>query len=157
MSTPNVLIGILAKLYVNSGSYGSPTWDEVKLIGDLKVPAKWDVQEAMSRISRVKTKVKTALDIGITGTLLASLADAQYVVIRAALTTDDILDVLVLTGDKTANGNRGFRFDAQVAGANQDHGTGAVISDEFELIPVPSSNLPKSAVVTSGAPVLTAI
>ncbi len=157
MSTPNALLGILAKFYLNSASFGSPTWGAVSLIGDLKVPAKWDVQEVLTRASRLKLKVKTMLDVDITGTLKTDLTDANYTTLYAAMLNDDIVDVMCLTGANTATGVRGWRFEAQVVNLSQDQGPGAVIFDEFGLIPAPTANPPKSVLVTGGAAVFSSL
>lgn len=156
MSAPKTLLGILSNLYVNSGTYGSPTWDPVKLVGDLSIPQKWDAPEILIRQSRMKFKAKTALGVGITGKLLASYTDAQYLLILAALTTDDVLDVMTLTGADDANGATGWRFDAQVHDASQDQGAANVLWSDFELAPALTSNTPKSVTVTGAAPVFTA-
>jgi hypothetical protein len=157
MSIPNAMLGILAKFYLNGGTYGSPSWTAVGLIGDLKVPAKWDIQEVLTRATRLKQKVKTMLDVDITGTLKTDLTDTSYTTLYAAMLNDDIVDVMCLTGGNTTNGVRGWRFDAQVVNMSQDQGPTAVIFDEFGLIPVPSTNLPKSVAVASGAAAFTAI
>lgn len=152
-----VQLGILAKLYLNTGTYGTPTWAAVSLVGDLTVNAKWDVVEVLTRASRMKLKVKTMLDAGVSGKMLNSLDDTSYTTIANALNADTTLDFLALTAGNTTNGARGYRFDAQVTNGTQDQGTGAAIFDDFELIPVPSANAPKSVLVASGAPVYTAI
>ncbi|HYH63269.1 MAG TPA: hypothetical protein VD866_01080 [Urbifossiella sp.] len=157
MSTPNALLGILAKVYLNGASFGSPTWTAVSLIGDLKVPAKWDINEVLTRASRLKLKVKTMLDVDITGTLKTDLTDAAYTALYAAMLSDDVVDVMCLTGANTVNGVRGWRFEAQVVNMSQDQGPGAVIFDEFGLIPTPTANPPKSVAVASGAAVFTSI
>ena len=153
---PDVLLGILSNLYVNGGTYGSPTWAAVGLVGDMQLPAKWDVVEVPVRLSRLKLKAKTMMDCGITGKLLSSATNTLYTTLRAAMLGDDVLDVMALNGGNDQNGCRGFRFDVQVVNTSQDLGTGVVVFDDFELIPVFTVNTPKSVLVTSGAPVLTA-
>src|SRR4051794_30816368 len=127
------LLGILSKLYYNTASYATPTWSPIDLVGDLQIPAKWDVAEALVRRSRVKFKAKTALDLGITGKLLASVDDAAYLAVLAAMLDDSVMDVLALNGANTANGCKGWRFDAQVVNNTEDQGATAIVWEDFEL------------------------
>lgn len=158
MATPTTLLGILAKLYYNTGgSYGSPTWTAIDLVGDLQVPAKWDIAEAIIRASRIKFKNKTALDIGITGKLLASLTNTAFLAVAAAMINDDVLDVMALNASNSTNGAKGYRFDCQVVNNTEDQGAGNIIWDDFELVPALTANTPKTVLVATGAPVFTAI
>lgn len=153
MATPKTLLGILSKLYYNTANYASPTWSPIGLVGDLQIPAKWDVSDILVRLSRVKFKNKTALDIGVTGKLLTSQTDTAFLAVAAAMVNDDVLDVLALNGANSANGCKGFRFDAQVVNTTEDQGAGNVVWDDFELVPALTANLPASVLVTAGAPV----
>ncbi len=157
MATPKVQLGILSTLYYNSGTFGTPVWVAVGLVGDLQVPAKWDVVELPIRASRVKFKNKTMIDVGITGKLLASGTDAAVLALMAAMLNDDVIDVMALNGTSATNGAKGFRFEAQVVNATEDQGTGVVVFEDFELIPVYTANPPKSVIVTTGAPVFTTL
>jgi hypothetical protein len=156
MSVPSSLLGILSDLYYNTGTHGSPTWVAISLVGDLKVAGKWDTTDLPIRASRAKFKQKTVLDFGVTGKLLSSLTDTAYLAVLAAMLGDTIIDVMALNGSNATNGAHGWRFDAQVVQFEEDQGPGAVVFDDFELIPVYSANAPSSVVVTTGAPVYTA-
>ena len=157
MANPTVQLGILSKLYYNTATYGSPTWAAITLIGDLTIPQKWDVAEILIRASRLKFKSKTALDVSITGKLLASLTDTGYLALMTAMLDDSVVDFLALNGPNSTNGVRGYRFDGQVIGAGEDQGPGNVVWDDLEIQPALTANTPKSALVASGAPVFTAI
>lgn len=158
MSTPAVQLGILSTLSINGGTFGSPTWTAVTLVGDLKVDSKWDVAEILIRAHRMKFKAKTALDVSITGKLLASLTNANYTVLLAAMLNDDIVDVMALNGSATVNGVRGYRFECQVVDASEDQGPTGVVWNDFQLVPVyGGTNAPKSVLVTSGAAVFTSL
>lgn len=158
MSTPAVQTGILSTLNLNGGTFGSPSWSAVGLVGDLKLDAKWDVAEYLIRAFRVKFKQKTALDLSITGKLLASLTNASYTTMLSAMLNDDILDVMCLNGPSSTNGVRGYRFEAQIIDASEDQGPTGVVWNDFALVPVyGGTNAPKSVLVTTGAPVFTSL
>lgn len=44
-----VKYGFKGKFYVNGGSYGSPTWNEVSAVKGVKVGADFDEQDATTR------------------------------------------------------------------------------------------------------------
>lgn len=151
-------LGIDAKLYYNTGTYGSPTWTEVTCVKDFKLNLKWSTTEAPSRANRVGEKAKLQIDISGTGQLKASDTDTAYVAFwNALVSSTGNLDVLILNGDKANNGSRGVRYDALVTDGSEDQGIGNAIYDDIELVPDAfKTNPPKYAVVTSGAPVFTA-
>jgi len=151
-------LGIESVLYLNGGTYGSPTWGALTFINDLTVNNQWDKADANSRASRIKQAVKTLLGLSWTGTILVpGETNADYTTIIDAMNSDDILDIMVLNGPNTENGVRGYRCDVQVTNATEDQGSGAVLYDQIEFMPTPSANPPKSVLVTSGAPVFSAL
>lgn len=151
------LLGINAKLYRNTGTYGSPTWTAINAVSDLAVNPPWDEADASTRGSRVKMVMKTLLGLEVSGKIRANLTDTEYVNMVDASNQDTVNDYLVLTSTTSATGSRGYRFDGQVFIATQDQNLGSVIYDDFMLKPSPSANQPQRATVTAGAPVFVAI
>lgn len=149
-------LGIKCKLYLNTGTYGSPTWAEVKCIRDFKQTKAWQTGDVGSRKSRVNKKVKTTLDLSWSGTYEPD-EGAESAAIAQAADTDRILDLMILDGKRDANGVTGIRADCQVTKADTDQGRETVIYPEIEIFITESANDPKWATVTSGAPVFTAI
>lgn len=135
-------LGVNAKLYVNTGSYDSPTWTEVAGISDLTVKTAWDQGEASTRASRVKKAAKTMLDLEVSGKILADGTDTNgYLAFLTALYGDTPLDLLVLNGANDASpASKGWRADWHVFGGDEDQGLGAVIYDSFTLKPALSSH-----------------
>jgi len=150
-------LGVLSKLYVNTATFGTPTWSEVPLVGDCALSAEWDWAEALTRFSRMKLGAKTMLGADVKAKLRTDLTDANYTTILNALFTDGIVDIMVLNGSSSTNGVRGVRFESQVISGNEDQGTGVVVFDEVTFKPALTGNAPQSVLVTSGAPVFTAI
>lgn len=149
MSTP---IGILSKLYYNTGTYGSPTWTEVTLIGDLAVNPVWEEADISTRGSRVRSMKKTIMALEITGTLLKDPGNAVYTAFVNALMSDTLLDILVLDGANNANDTRGYRLDVQVFQGNDDQAlTGGGFLD-LVLKPNQDTNPVKAVLVAAGAP-----
>jgi hypothetical protein len=157
MAASGVLLGILAKLYLNSGTYGSPTWAEVKLVGDMTVNQARNTATVVTRASLMEYEAATTFKVSLSGKLRADLTDTQYLAIMAAFAAGSVINVMALSGDKTANGAQGWMFDCQVKQMNEDQAAGNAIFDDFELVPYPSANPAQHALVTTGAPVFTAV
>lgn len=150
-------LGINSKVYRNSGTYGSPTWDEVTCVSDLAVNAAWDEADGSSRAGRVKQMSKTLMGLEITGKALVSDAGADYLALWAAIHSDTPLDLMVLNGANDANGVRGYRADFHVFSGSEDQAMANQLYLDFVLKPAVSDNPVKYVVVTTGAPVFTSI
>lgn len=152
-----VRLGRDAKLYLNTATFGSPTWVALDNVSDLTVTAEWDEVEASTRESKMKLKAKTLLGAEVGGKLKFDLTDANTGTILDALLSDAVVDIMVLNAPSTVTGARGFRYECQVHAANEDQGLGAAIFEDIKFKPYPTANAKQSAKVTAGAPVFTAI
>lgn len=150
-------LGILSKVYRNTGTYGAPVWVEVTSISDLSVEANWDEGEASTRASRVKKTKKTMLDVPITGKIKVSDTDAAYIAFWNAAHSDDVLDLMILNGSSSTNGVRGYRGEFDVNTPKEDQGMGNVLFMEFSLKPSDSAEQFSKVVVSGGAPTFTAL
>ena len=148
------MIGLNAKAYRNTGTYGSPTWSEMSLISDLSVNPTWDKADASARESRIKQTVKTLVSLEITGKMKKKLLDTNYDAFMNVMLSDATLDLLILDGDKDTVGVRGWRADFQIFSANEDQGMGNVLFADFSLEPSITENPPKAVLVAAG-PTLT--
>ncbi|MGL5097508.1 MAG: hypothetical protein ACRDD1_18115 [Planctomycetia bacterium] len=151
------MLGIDAKLYRNTGTYGTPTWTSVDCISDCAVSPVWDKNEVMIRASRTKMQVKTMLGIEVAAKLLATLSgDTQLIAIQDAMNSDAQHDFLVLNAATTAIGARGWRFWGQVFQASESQNPGDTLFYDCVIAPtLPiDGNYPKHAEVTTG-PALT--
>lgn len=152
-------LGIDSVLYYNTASYATPTWTAITCVRDLVLNFAWDTVEAPSRASRVKTMAKTIVDISASGTLKVSDTDTGYIALWDKLISGTgNVDVMILNAASTVNGARGVRFDALVTQGNEDQGIGNALYLDINLVPDAFSvNVPKTAVVASGAPVFTSL
>ncbi len=150
-------LGILSKVYRNTGTWGAPVWNEVTRISDLSVKPTWDKGDAGTRASRVKKSAKTMLGLTITGKIQVSDSDTHYQNFWDAAHTDGTMDLLILNGPMTTNGVRGYRAEWQCFDASEDQAMGNVLYMDFELEPAPTDNEPKKVKVTGGAPQYTDI
>lgn len=131
-----VKIAVLAKVYRNTGTYGSPTWTEIGLVRDGSISAKWNRSDASARQTKAVLQAKTQM--AITGSLVvrADDADAGYQALFDAsmAVSDSAPDLLMLDGAITVEGAKGFRFHANLD-FEQDQSIGNVIYTTFALDP----------------------
>jgi hypothetical protein len=152
-------LGIDSKLYRNTGNYNTPTWTAIDAVRDLAINGQWDMTDAPSRASRIKSMAKTILDVSLTTSVKASDTDAGYIALwDASISGTANIDILVLNGSNSTNGARGFRFDALVNGPGEDQAIQNALYDDFTLVPDAFGvNPPKSCVVSGGSPAFTNI
>lgn len=144
--------GIDCVLYLNTGSYDTPTWVEADCIRDFKQSLSWNKGAAGTRKSRVNKSVKTTLDLSWSGSF-ENDGSAAAGVLKAAILSDDVLDLLILDGPNDENGREGFRVDCQVFKADTDQGREALLYPEIDIEPTVSGHEPKAVVVSGGVPV----
>ena len=149
MPTP---IGILSKLYYRSGgTYGSPTFTEVTIVGDVSVSPQWDEANISSRASRVKSMKKSMLGLEFSVMLKKVPGNTVYGAFVDALMSDNVLDVLVLDGARDANDARGWRCDVQVFQGNDDQSLSGGGFLDLVLKPNDETNPAKAVLVSGGA------
>jgi|HubBroStandDraft_2_1064218.scaffolds.fasta_scaffold1060517_1 hypothetical protein len=151
------MLGILSKAYRNTGSYSSPTWSEITLIGDASVDETWKEGDATVRLARNTQMAKTVADLEFTPKVRSDLTDANFQAIWAAAQNDTIIDMMILNGPSTTSGVVGFRFDSQVFKGKEDQGPDKVLFYEFSFKPTLSSNPAKYVIVSGGAPTYTSL
>jgi hypothetical protein len=151
------MLGIAAKLYYNSATYGSPTWVEVDCVADCQLNFAWDEGAADDRSDPAHRMVKTQFSLDVTGNAKKRISNTAWEYLADLLISRETGDFLVLDGPRTTVGQRGFRFDGQLFTGNEDQGlaVGAILS-AFTLTPTDSAdgNLVKAVKVGAG-PALT--
>jgi hypothetical protein len=150
-------LGILSKTYVNTGTYGSPTWEEIDLIGDLAVNPSWNEGESTARRTRLQTFEPTTLALDVTGKVRVDETDTGFGLLEDSFLNNTVLDVMALNGSKDNEGAAGFRYDARVLNWSEDQALGNVLFKDFNLRPCASANVPKAVKVTAGVPVFSDI
>jgi glucan phosphorylase len=153
-------LGIDCKAFRNTGTYATPAWTEVALVRDATLNLEWENVDAPSRASRVKEMLKTIVGVDADLSVKASDTDAGYIALWDAAMGQNSIDMLFLNGGTAQNGARGVRFHALITSATEDQGITTALYDSMKAVPSalrPAGEGLKTAVVTSGAPVFTAI
>ena len=134
--TSQVMPGIKAAVYRNTGTYGSPTWTLIGLVRNVTPSAKWKKSDASARQTRAELQEKT--QIGITGQIevRADPADADYQALFDAAMGDstDAIDLMILNGLLAVEGAKGVRLHANLDFA-ENHAIDGVIYTMFDYDP----------------------
>lgn len=114
------LVGIDCKLYVNTGTYASPTWVEVVDAKDVNIPdtrAEGDSSVRGMNMSSVTPGQRT---VQITFDMRYDNDAAAYEAIKAAYDGRTVMGVLATDGPRATAGVEGFRLDTYVTGLTKN-------------------------------------
>lgn len=143
--------------YRNTGTFLSPTWDEISMLGDASINLAFDSYDATTRGDGVKSEEPTLLGIEVTGKIRSDENSADYTAFETAAYTRAMIDTMWLDGSSTTNGARGIRFEGKLHTWSEDQALGNVLFREFSLKPCVSENARQRVVVAVGAPGFTAL
>ncbi|VTR96043.1 unnamed protein product [Gemmata massiliana] len=155
-----ILTGIGAVLYKNSGSYGTPTWGAQNIIRSVSPAFPWDFADAPSRATPIKIYGKVAVDLAIQVMMRADPADANYAAwVDAHWSRTAVLDLLILNAKLATEGARGLRGEFLISLSGEPQEIDGTIFSTFDIKPTITTNgLPKSAVMgASSTPTFTDI
>jgi len=116
MTTPVVIFGKNCKLYYNSGTYGSPTWVEIKNVKDLTLNLSYEEAEVSTR-GGGKQYEPTLLDSQIDFEMVRDTADSVQTALLAAFVAGTVMDLAVAEGSIATNGVKYYRDDYKLFAA----------------------------------------
>jgi hypothetical protein len=145
-------LGIDCKIFINTATYASPTWAEVKSVNDWKESAGWGTADANDRSTILDGVVKTTKQLGWSGTVKRDGTAGANKIAEAFLYRDPV-DVLILDGPIDKEGTEGWRLDAHVLKRDYDGGRQTRLYDEIDIKPAGDAvNKPKRATVGESGP-----
>lgn len=110
----NAIIGLDCKLYRNTGTYGSPVWNEVPIVRDLTLTRTKGEADVSNRGSRYKKRKSTLIDAGFTTEMVWDTDSDDFVAFQEAFDNDEPIELLVLDGPVTTPGSQGLRGEFDV-------------------------------------------
>lgn len=143
--------------YRNTGTFGTPTWDEVGMVGDAALDLSFDMDDATVRGDGVKAEEPTLLGIEVSGRIRSDENSTDYTAFETAFYTRALLDIMWLDGSSSTNGARGVRFEGKLGKWSEDQALGKVLFRDFSLKPCVSENARQRVVVATGTPGFTAL
>lgn len=141
-------IGQAHKLFRNTGTAASPTWNEIAGVSDVELSATADASESSTRASRVRQYVQGMLDFSITATMVLTLSDDDYAVLRSAFTDGSALDIAVSEGPVATTGTRYWRSGVVVTSFSQSEPLNSTVTISVEFRPTAMAGVTTGFVTT---------
>lgn len=117
-NTPRV--GLDCKLYRNTATYASPTWNEVTVASDVTIPMEADAPEARSRASVLKQYLVAAIDTGVEFEILYDPAGDDFAVLQGAFFGRTSVEFAVMDGAIATAGTQGLRATCFITGFSRN-------------------------------------
>lgn len=142
-------LGLSAKLYRNTGTYGSPTWTEISAVRDLTLSDAMSEADVTRRASGGwRETVATLREASIDFDMVNVADDTQVSALRAAYAARTIVEFAVLDGDVLTPGTRGLRASCQVTKFELSQELENAQTYSVTIKPAPSANAPSEMVIT---------
>ncbi len=108
------LLGGECKLYRNSGTYGSPTWNEITNVEDLSMPNSKGRGEFKVRGSKYVKKRGAKIEAALNWKQIYDPGDDDFTVLLGSMNSGTILDLACVDGAIATSGTQGLRADMEV-------------------------------------------
>jgi hypothetical protein len=135
-----VVLGLNAKLYRNSGPWGTPVWNEITDAIDVTATLDKGEAEVKRRGGQYRLHLLHLKEITIDFEMLHDTATDDYQILRDAYFSNTVLDILVLDGPSTGPGCSGVRAECGVKTFTSNQPLEEVLTDTVQLRPAPTAN-----------------
>lgn len=134
--------GLDCKLYRNTATFGSPTWNEITKARDVTRTIEANEAEGGARDDDYEAMVRTRKKLSIEFEMVADPAIDDYDALVAALDADPgtVLDIAIADGAIATVGTRYLRADYQVFSMTESQPLDGVNMDQFTLKRTYSAN-----------------
>jgi hypothetical protein len=143
-----VKLGLDARLYRNTGTYASPTWNEIKNVKDVTLSLETSEADVTTRgNSGWRATVATLKDGSIEFEMVWDTADDDFAAIRDAFLNRAAIEFAVMDGDITVSGSQGLRATCVVTNFTRNEALEEAITVSVTVKPTYSVNPPSWVVV----------
>jgi len=133
--------GILAKLYRNTGTIGTPTYSHITVCGELGMPLEWDAEDASVRGGgQLKRMEPTLLNAPIEFECLDVITDTNVVALKSAFFAGTSVLLALSSGTITDSGETIMTTDFKVLKAETKPAKGGLSMISFRAVPCYGSN-----------------
>jgi hypothetical protein len=112
MAATSPRYGLDAKIYRNTGSYGTPSWTELTFVRDVTVAGAATEGDVSTRGSRLKVTAAVMLDYSIDVEMLKKDDDTSYQALLDVFnhtSAGQTIELLIIDGAVSTTGNEGLR------------------------------------------------
>lgn len=138
-----VRLGLNAKLYRNTGSYGTPTWTEIEAVKDLSLAdAMTEADVTARKHGGYRAMVAALREVGIEFDMPNIVADVDLLALRTAYNARSTIEFAVMDDAIATSGAHGVRFSGQIFQRNRDEKLEEAQMYAWTIKPTDSDNAP---------------
>jgi hypothetical protein len=135
--------GYQAKLYRNTGTYGTPAWNEVPNVRDVTMSLTVEEDDVTTRGGNGwKQNAATLKDASVDFEMIYDKTDPDFTAFKDAFLNSTAIDVAVMDGDITVTGNQGLRAEMMVTKFDRMENLTQALKVSVTIKPTYSSNAP---------------
>ncbi len=139
----SIKLGMEAKLYRNSGSYGTPTWAELSNVKDVTLNLEKGEADVTTRAnSGWKATAATLKDASIEFEMVWDTSDAGFEAIKDAYFNNTAIELAVMDGAIAAAGSQGLRASCMVTNFSREEPLEEAIKVKVTAKPTYAANAP---------------
>lgn len=135
-------LGGECKLYRNSGTYGSPTWNEITNAVDVSLDASKGAGEFKTRADAWVAFAAGKISAGLNVKYVYDPGDDDWSVLRDAFLNNTVIGFAMMDGAIATTGNQGLRIDCQIHEFPIDQPLEEGVTVQIKLMPAISDNAP---------------
>lgn len=150
MAAPTApILGANGKLYRNTNTYASPTWNEIPNVGDIEPEWKYGEFDVSLRAGGGAKMVEpTLLMVGLKFKMLYDPADADMTALITAATARTAVEFYILDQASSTAGSQGPRATMKCFDMGRKEGIDGIMMIEFDWKLCYSTNTPTWATTT---------
>jgi hypothetical protein len=138
-----IKLGMDAKLYRNTGTYGSPTWDLIGNVKDLTLSLETGEADVTTRGNGGwRATVATLKDGSLEFEMIWDTEDTDFTAIRTAFLGNTAVEMAVLDGLVATTGSQGLRASFMVTNFTRNEPLEEAITVSVSMKPTYSANAP---------------
>jgi predicted secreted protein len=139
----SVVLGLNAKLYRNTGSYATPTWDLVDNVKDLTLNLEKGEADVTRRASAGwRETVGTLKDASIEFQMVWDTEDEDFTAIKDAFFNNTSIEFAVMDGDIEVAGSQGLRATMDVINFSREENLEEALTVSVTIKPTFAANPP---------------
>ena len=139
-----VRLGLDAKLFLNSGSYASPTWEELPNVKDLTLNVEAGEADASTRGNGGwRATLATLKDGSIEFEMIWDTADAGFTAIKDAFFNNTPIEFAALDGDVATAGSQGLRATMAITNFSRNEPLEEALTVSVTAKPTYAANPPE--------------
>ncbi len=136
-------LGLEAKLYRNTGTYGIPVWEEIEDAQDVSLNLEAGEAEAKRRGGGGWAETIAALKgASIEFGLLYRSSNTDFTALRDAYLNRTAIDILVLDGDVATTGSQGLRAACHITNFSREEPLEEALTVSVTAKPTPNDDSP---------------